>query len=67
MDRCTPRREPRVSSGASMDAQASVGIDALELFVEVLSQSEPGTESSARRSTTGCATRSAGWRGCAAR
>jgi signal transduction histidine kinase len=29
-----------------MDAQASVGIDAVELFVEVLSQAEPGTESS---------------------
>ena len=35
-----------MSSGASMDAQASVGIDAVELFVEVLSQAEPSTESS---------------------
>ncbi|MGO9885802.1 MAG: GAF domain-containing sensor histidine kinase [Solirubrobacteraceae bacterium] len=35
-----------MSSWASMDAQASVGIDAVELFVEVLSQAEPGTESS---------------------
>jgi signal transduction histidine kinase len=35
-----------MSSGASMDAQASFGIDAVELFVEVLSQAEPGTESS---------------------
>jgi signal transduction histidine kinase len=35
-----------MSSGASTDAQASVGIDAVELFVEVLSQAEPGIESS---------------------
>jgi signal transduction histidine kinase len=35
-----------MSPGASADAQASVGIDAVELFVEVLSQAEPGTESS---------------------
>jgi signal transduction histidine kinase len=35
-----------VSSGASTDGRAGVGIDALELFVEVLSTSEPGSASS---------------------
>lgn len=35
-----------MSSGASTDGRAGVGIDALELFVEVLSTSEPGSASS---------------------
>ena len=35
-----------MSSGASTDGRAGLGIDALELFVEVLSQSEPGFASS---------------------
>ncbi len=35
-----------MSPGASADARASVGIDAVELFVEVLSQADPGAESS---------------------
>jgi signal transduction histidine kinase len=35
-----------MSSGAPADARASVGIDAVELFVEVLSEAEPGSERS---------------------
>jgi signal transduction histidine kinase len=35
-----------VSPGASTDPATGVGIDALELFVEVLSQSDPGSKSS---------------------
>ncbi len=35
-----------MSSGAAADGRAGVGIDALELFVEVLSQSDPGAASS---------------------
>jgi len=38
--------DERMSSGSSADERASAGIDALELFVEVLSQAEPGSETS---------------------
>jgi signal transduction histidine kinase len=35
-----------MSTGASADGRAGLGIDALELFVEVLSQADPGSTSS---------------------
>ena len=46
--------------------RTAVGIEALELFVGVLSQEEGGSPA-ATLSTTGCARRSAGWRRCAGR
>jgi len=47
MDHATPPSVRRsMSFAASEDGRAGVGIDALELFVEVLSQSEPGSSTS---------------------
>ena len=40
------RRTPSVSLAGPADGRAGLGIDALELFVEVLSQSEPGADRS---------------------